>query len=111
MSACRAALAVKSTLELKSEGTVRVRAGLDTGDVIVRRRRRGGSGQIEVTGGAVRTAARLAQSLRRGALALTDRTRVAVAALFEVAQLARSDVPKFDRDEQAYELKGARLAE
>jgi class 3 adenylate cyclase len=110
-SACRTALAVKSTIELKSEGTVRVRAGLDTGDVIVRRRRRGGSGQIEVTGGAVRTAARLAQSLRRGALALTDRTRVAVSALFEVAQLARSDLPKFDRGEPAYELKNARISE
>jgi hypothetical protein len=53
----------------------------------------------------------LAQSLRRGALALTDRTRVAVSALFEVAQLARSDLPKFDRGEPAYELKNARISE
>jgi DNA-binding SARP family transcriptional activator/class 3 adenylate cyclase len=106
VSACRAALVVKSTIEKQSEGSVRVRAGLDTGEVIIQRRRRGGTERIEVTGAAARTALRLTQSLRRGVLAATDRTRSAVAGLVDMIPLARSDVPRFDRDEQAYELQG-----
>jgi class 3 adenylate cyclase len=104
LSACRAALLVKSTIELQSEGSVRVRAGLDTGEVVVRRRRVAGSTRIEVTGVAVRTATRLAHSLRRGALAATDRTRVAAAGMIDMARMSRADFPRFDRDEQAYEL-------
>jgi len=105
LSACQAALVVKSTLELQAEGGIRVRAGLDTGEVIVRYRRRGATKQIEVTGGAVRGAARLARSLRRGAVAVTDRTRVATDGSLNMVRLSRSDLIRFDRDEQAYELK------
>ena len=110
-SACQAALVVKSKLELQSKGSVRVRAALDTGEVIVRYRGRGASKQIEVTGGAVRGAARLARSLRRGAVAVTDRTRVAADGLLNVVQLSRSDLIRFGGDEQAYELKSASSAE
>jgi len=88
-----------------------VRAALDTGEVIVRYRGRGASKQIEVTGGAVRGAARLARSLRRGAVAVTDRTRVAADGLLNVVQLSRSDLIRFGGDEQAYELKSASSAE
>src|SRR5262249_16459897 len=65
VAACRTAMMIKSTIETQSEDSVRVRAGLDTGEVIMRRRRRGDAERIEVTGGAVRSAARLARSLRR----------------------------------------------
>ena len=105
VAACRAALLVKSTIERQSQGTASVRAGLDTGEVMIRRRRRGEAERIEVTGVAVRCAARLAQSLRRGALAATDRTRAAVAGMVDMLRLPRSDIPRFDRDEQAYELR------
>jgi pimeloyl-ACP methyl ester carboxylesterase/DNA-binding SARP family transcriptional activator len=111
VSACQAALVVKSTLELQSEGGIRVRAGLDTGEVIVRYRGRGATKQIEVTGGAVRGAARLAQSLRRGAVAVTDRTRVAADGSLNMVRLSPSDLIRFDRDEQAYELKSASSGE
>jgi pimeloyl-ACP methyl ester carboxylesterase/DNA-binding SARP family transcriptional activator/class 3 adenylate cyclase len=110
-SACQAALVVKSKLELQSNASVRIRAALDTGEVIVRYRRRGATKQIEVTGGAVRGAARLARSLRRGAVAVTDRTRVAADGLLNVVQLSRSDLIRFGSDEQAYELKSASSAE
>src|SRR5262249_12978524 len=106
-SACQAALLLKSKLELLSNGTVRVRAPLDTGEVIVRYRSHGATKQIEVTGGAVRGATRLARSLRRGAVAVSDRTRVAADGLLNVMQLSRSDLIRFGRDEQAYELKSA----
>ena len=104
MAACRAALSAKATVERQSEESVRVRAGLDTGEVIVRRRR-GATERIEVTGAAVRSAARLARSLRRGALAATDRTRAAVAGMIGMERLPRTDIPGFDRDQQAYELQ------
>ena len=102
--ACRVALAVKSTIEAQSEGSVRVRAGLDSGEVIVRFRRHGKTERIEVTGAAVRTAERLVHSLRRGVLALTDRTHGAAAGLMEMGILPRSDFPRFGRDEKVYEL-------
>jgi class 3 adenylate cyclase len=103
-AACRAALLVKSAIEAQSEGSVRVRAGLDSGEVVLRTRRVGGSPRVEVTGVAVRTATRLAHALRRGALAATDRTRVAAAGAIDMTPMSRTDFPRFDRDEQAYEL-------
>jgi DNA-binding SARP family transcriptional activator/class 3 adenylate cyclase len=105
VAACRAALLVRSTIEPQSEGSVRLRAGLDTGEVMLRRRRRGAAELIEVTGGAVRAASRLARSLRRGALAATERTHAAVAGLVGMARLVRADFPGFDRDQRAYELQ------
>jgi len=105
--ACRAALLLKATIEPQSQGSVRLRAGLDTGEVMVRRRRHGAAELIEVTGAAVRAATRLARSLRRGALAATERTHAAVAGLVGMARLARADFPGFDRDQRAYELQSA----
>jgi DNA-binding SARP family transcriptional activator/class 3 adenylate cyclase len=104
VAACRVAMAVKSTIELQSGGNVRVRAGLDSGEAVVRSQRRGVTERIEVTGAAVRIAARLVHSLRRGILAVTDRTHAAVAGVMEMGALARSDCPRFGRDEQVYEL-------
>ena len=66
LSASRAALVVKSKLELQSNGSIRVRAGLDTGEVIVHHRSRGAANQIEVMGSAVRTATRLADEANQG---------------------------------------------
>jgi class 3 adenylate cyclase len=104
VAACRAALAVKATIESQSSGSVRVRAGLDTGEVIVRYRHQGMTRRIEVTGTAVRTAGRLMHTLRRGVLALTDRTQVVAAGLMETRLLPRSEFPRFARDGQVYEL-------
>jgi DNA-binding SARP family transcriptional activator len=105
ISACRAVLSVKSEVEHQSQGSVRVRAGLDTGEVIVRRRRSGTSERVEVSGVAARSAARLARSLRRGVLAATERTHAAVAGIIAMVRLPRADFPTFDRDQQAYELR------
>ena len=104
--ACRAALAVKSITESESAGSVRVRAGLDSGEVIVRYRRHGTTERIEVAGAAVRTAERLVHSLRRGVLALTDRTQLVAAGLVDTSLLPRSDLARFGRDGQVYQLLG-----
>jgi DNA-binding SARP family transcriptional activator/class 3 adenylate cyclase len=106
VAACRAALAAKSAIETQSAGIVRVRAGMDSGEAIVRHRRHGTSERIEVTGAAVRTATRLVHALRRGVLALTGRTQAAAAGLIATGFLPRSDYPRFHRDEQVHELLG-----
>ena len=103
--ACRAALAVKSIIESESAGSVRIRAGLDSGDVIVRYRRHGESERVEVAGAALQSADRLVQSLRRGLLALTERTRSRAAGLVATRLLPRSELFGFGR-EQIYELLG-----
>ena len=104
--ACRAALAVKSITESESAGSVRVRAGLDSGEVIVRYRRHGTTERIEVAGAAVRTAERLVHSLRRGVLALTDRTQLVAAGLVDTSLLPRSELARFGRDGQVHQLLG-----
>jgi len=101
--ACRAALAVKSIIESESAGSVRIRAGLDSGEVIVRYRRHGQTERVEVAGAALQSADRLVQSLRRGLLALTDRTRSRAAGLVATRLLPRSELFGFGR-EQIYEL-------
>jgi class 3 adenylate cyclase len=81
-----------------------VRAGLDSGEVIIRQRRHGTSERIEVTGVAIRTAERLVHTLRRGVLAITDRTQHVAAGLVATTLLPRSELPRFGRDGQVYEL-------
>ena len=105
IAACRAALAIKSRLELQSEGTVRVSIGLDAGEVIIRHRQQIATRQAEVNGVAVRMAARLARSLRRAVVAVTDRIRTEAGNSIEAMPLIRSDLAKFARDEQVHELK------
>ena len=101
--ACRAALAVKSIIESESAGSVRIRAGLDSGEVIVRYRRHGQTERLEVAGAALQSADRLVQSLRRGLLALTERTRSRASGLVATRLLPRSELFGFGR-EQIYEL-------
>jgi DNA-binding SARP family transcriptional activator/class 3 adenylate cyclase len=103
--ACRAALAVKSIIESESARSVRVRAGLDSGEVVVRYRRHGQTERIEVAGAALRTADRLVESLRRGLLALTDRTQLRAAGLVATRPLPQSELFGFGR-ERIHELLG-----
>ncbi len=105
IAACRAALAIKSRLELQSEGTMRVSIGLDAGEVIIRHRKRIATRQAEVNGVAVRTAAKLAQSLRRAVVAVTERVQAEAGHSIDAKPLTKSDLAKFDRGEPAYELK------
>jgi TolB-like protein/DNA-binding winged helix-turn-helix (wHTH) protein/class 3 adenylate cyclase len=110
VAACLAALSINAAVEQQSEGSVRLRAGLDTGDVMIQRRRRGTTERVEVTGAATRSAARLAQSLRRGAVAATDRTRIAVDGAIDMVPLSASDLAGSSRDGHAYEICGAGAA-
>src|SRR5262249_3696468 len=110
VAACRAAPVVKAAVEQQPECSVRLRAGLDTGEVMIQRRRRGATERVEVTGAATRSAARLAQSLRRGAIAATDRTRIAVDGAIDMVRLGASDLAGSSREGHAYEIRGTGAA-
>ena len=84
---------------------MRVSIGLDAGEVIIRHRQQIATRQAEVNGVAVRMAARLARSLRRAMVAVTDRIRTEAGNSIDAMPLIRSDLTKFDRDEPAHELK------
>jgi pimeloyl-ACP methyl ester carboxylesterase/DNA-binding SARP family transcriptional activator len=103
--ACHAALAIKSRLEIQSEGTVRVSIGLDAGEIMIRRRRRVATSQAEVNGVTVRIAARLARSLRRAVVAVTGRVVAEAGKSIEAIPLTQSDLTKFERDKPIYELR------
>jgi hypothetical protein len=62
-----------------------------------------------VNGVAVRMAARLARSLRRAVVAVTDRVRAEANDSIDAVPLARSDLTKFVRDEPAFELRSVRF--
>ena len=65
--ACRAALAAKSVVDVQSEGTARLRAGIDTGEALLRRRHDDIRAPLEVVGAPPRAAAQLMRALRRAA--------------------------------------------
>jgi hypothetical protein len=54
-------------------------------------------------------AARLARSLRRAVVAVTDRVRAEANDSIDAVPLARSDLTKFVRDEPAFELRSVRF--
>ena len=71
--ACRAALAIKAEAEKSGETNVRLSIGLDTGETVLRSVAAGDGVPLEVHGAVVRNARRLAQMLRRDAIASTAR--------------------------------------
>ena len=58
-----------------------------------------------MNGVAVRMAAKLARSLRRAVVAVTERVQAEAGHSIDAMPLTKSDLAKFDRDEPAYELK------
>src|SRR5690606_1324774 len=66
--ACRAALAAKLAVEERSKGSAHLRAGIDSGAVIVRQHPKAGSGRVELSGMAPRAANRLMRALHRATI-------------------------------------------
>jgi pimeloyl-ACP methyl ester carboxylesterase/DNA-binding SARP family transcriptional activator/class 3 adenylate cyclase/tetratricopeptide (TPR) repeat protein len=108
--ACRAALVALSAVEEHSQGSARLRVGLDTGEVIVRQRQSESDGADEVVGTVPRHAGRLMRALRRATVAMTARARVAAGGYVRTVAMAPADHPGLSRDEQAWELMGENRA-
>jgi pimeloyl-ACP methyl ester carboxylesterase/DNA-binding SARP family transcriptional activator/class 3 adenylate cyclase len=108
--ACRAALAAHKAVDEVSAGSARLRAGIDTGDVIVGPQLAGPAAVPDLAGAVPRTAARVMRSLRRSTIALTARARMAAGGYVHSETMAPSDHPQLGRDEKCHELIGENYA-
>lgn len=104
LRACRAALALKSSIEAASGGQVRVRIGLDTGEAIIRPDRNEGRGRFEAVSNVVRRAGQLAAALRRPAVAVTCATRELAGGAMKVEKLDGALASSPGLGERVYEL-------
>jgi predicted ATPase/pimeloyl-ACP methyl ester carboxylesterase/DNA-binding SARP family transcriptional activator len=102
--ACRAALAAKSVVDAQSQGTARLRAGIDTGEALLRRRLDDQRSTLEVVGAPPRTAAQLMRTLRRAVIAATGRARQAAGGYVSMERILPDDLTQAIRNDHAYEL-------
>ncbi|WP_163269548.1 alpha/beta fold hydrolase [Chelativorans alearense] len=102
--ACRAALAAKLAVEELSKGGARLRAGIDTGEVVVRQHWSADGNRVELNGVAPRAANRLMRALRRATIAATARARSAAGGYVQMQRMRHSEHPQLGRDERTYEL-------
>jgi pimeloyl-ACP methyl ester carboxylesterase/DNA-binding SARP family transcriptional activator/class 3 adenylate cyclase len=108
--ACRAALAAKSVVDVQSEGTARLRAGIDTGEALLRRRSDDPHKPIEVVGAPPRAAAQLMRALRRAIIAATARARQAAGGYVRMERMAADDFLHAVGTDHTYELLGENSA-
>jgi hypothetical protein len=99
--ACRAGLQLVHQIKIRTGGGVRMRAAIDTGDVILQPR----GSTVGLTGAAPRQARRLAHALKRDAIALTGRARVAAGGYVRSERFDHNDLSGVGRDEECWELK------
>jgi pimeloyl-ACP methyl ester carboxylesterase/DNA-binding SARP family transcriptional activator len=111
--ACRAALAAKSVIDVQSEGTARLRAGIDTGEALLRRRPGVDAdprNAIEAVGAPPRAAAQLMRALGRPLIAATARARQAAGGYVRMERMAANDFLHAIGTDHAYELLGENTA-
>lgn len=102
--ACRAALAARLAVEEQSQGCARLRAGIDTGEVVVRHTSGPDGLRVEINGVAPRAANRLMRSLLRTTVAATARARAAAGGYIQMQRMRYTEHPQLGRDEKVYEL-------
>jgi class 3 adenylate cyclase len=101
--ACLAALAAQRALELAGDARARVKIGIDTGEVIVRRSSND-TKEIDIRGAPSRLAWRIVHDLLEGAVAATARTRSAAGDFIAVKPLDRAKITSFPGDQQIFEI-------
>src|SRR5690606_30194810 len=97
-------------VEEASRGTARLKAGLDTGEVIVGWSDAAHAGKPELSGAAPRIASRLMHALRRPAIGATARARAAIGGYARLQLLPASDRADSAMAERSYELIGENQA-
>lgn len=105
--ACRAALEAKRLVESASADMMRLRAGIDTGEVVARRR----NGGWELSGAVPRQARRLAGLLTRGGVVMTDRARAAAGGYVLAEREDGPGLAGLGRDETVWRLSGENKAQ
>ena len=104
--ACRAALAIKTAVEIGGNTHVRLSIGLDSGETVLRPVATSGTVQVEAQGAVVRTARRLAQMLRRHAITCTSRMNDALLGYVTAVAMSDSDFSGGRPAGNCYEILG-----
>ena len=104
--ACRAALATKAAVENDEQANVHLTIGLDSGEGVLRLAKTGDAGQVETQGAVVRTARRLAQTLRRHAIACTGRMKDALVGYVTAEAMSDADFAGGRPVGNCYEILG-----
>jgi class 3 adenylate cyclase/predicted ATPase len=104
--ACSAALATRAAIENGGQTQVQLTIGLDSGESVVRPVATGDTGQIETHGAVVRTARRLAQTLRRHAIACTSRMNDALVGFVRAEVMSDADFAGGRPVGNCYEILG-----
>lgn len=110
--ACAAALEMQSAVQSLAQGAARVRAGIDSGEVVLRTGAGDGrpGGRPDALGAPVRVAKLLMRALRRGLPAASGRVRDLVGARVVLTPLARGELPGLPRDERAFHVESENRA-
>jgi DNA-binding SARP family transcriptional activator len=104
--ACRAALAIKAEADKAGKTTVRLSIGLDTGETVLRSSAARDGVPVEVHGAVVSNARRLAQMLRRDAIASTARMNDALLGYVAASAMSDSDFSGGQPAGRCYEVLG-----
>jgi DNA-binding SARP family transcriptional activator/predicted ATPase/class 3 adenylate cyclase len=110
LQACRAALALKNAVAATGHDQVQLHVGLDSGEAVLVQARPGSSAQVETMGAVVRTASQLAQSLRRGAIAVTARMRDSAGGFVTAVKMAEDDFVRPLSEGPCFEVLGENRA-
>ena len=102
--ACLAALAAQRALKLASDTQARVKIGIDTGEIIVRRSSHNSAKAIDIRGAASRFAWRIVHDLLEGAIVLTARSQSAAGGYIVVRPLDPLKHNSFPSDQQFFEV-------
>ena len=102
--ACLAALAAQGALERAGDGRARVKIGIDTGEIIVRRSSHDAVKDVDIRGAPSRLAWRIVHDLLQGAIAATARTGSAAGGYIVVKPLDRAKLSAFPSDQQIFEV-------
>ncbi len=102
VDACRAALALRDLVAERTEGSARLRVGIDTGDAVLR--------GLVVGGALPRRARQLNQALRSAVIALSDEAAAAAGGYLSFSAIRSHDIAGGRRGRRIFELKGLRDA-
>lgn len=102
VDACRAALVLRALVDSASEGSARVRIGIDTGDALV------SGGALPIAALLPRRARQMTQSLRGAVVALSDEAAAAAGGYVAFSAIRPLDLAGGRRDRRMFELQEVR---
>ena len=106
VDACRAALALRRLVDTESEGSARLRVGIDSGDAVVRDE----GGHVALTGLLPRRTRQITQALRSAIIGLSDEAAAAAGGYVSFSTIRPIDLSGDRRGRRVFELRALRDA-